>query len=200
MNLSVDQPLTHYAELAARVYSDPPDFGGVKTAARAKLYDGGQVLVFRGTDDWAALLADVAALPFKTNRLGTLHEGFHNGWLEVRGQILGLKQPPSIIVGHSEGGDLAAQAASELALAGRAPSQLILFEPARLCMDGVMAQILEKAGMMRWASRHAIDPVPWVPSWARLPFVYSDIGHFQIEHPDPIWYHLIENVLEVLSA
>lgn len=196
----VDPPITYYAELAARVYNDSPDFGAVKSAARAKLYGGGSILVFRGTDDFEAMLADAAALPFQTDRLGVLHQGFHTAWLEVREPILALKTPPSIIVGHSEGADLAIQAAAEFCLDGRPPSQLLCFEPARLCMDDVIASILAKAGTSPWGSRHAIDPVPWLPSWARLPFTYADIGHFQVEHLDPIWYHLIENVLAALAG
>ena len=197
--MTTDQPITHYAELAAQVYNDPPDFGGVKTAARAKLYDGGQVLVFRGTDNFQTWLADLEAAPTRGGQLGVLHAGFYEAWEEVAEQVLGLTTPPSVVVGHSEGGALATLCAGALALAGRGPSQLLTFEPPRLAMDGVLGGILSRQGVLCWASRHAIDPVPWVPSWARLPFAYSDIGHFQVDHLDPIWYHLIENLIPALS-
>ena len=190
-----DPTALQYASLCARAYNDPPTYGQAESASRAHDYDG--VIVFRGTDNPASLLADGYILTTPTPGLGTLHAGFWQAWLPLEAQLLGLK--PQVIAGHSLGGALAIIYAGMLCLAGKPPSAVWCFEPPRLSMDDTLRQVLEKAGVMVWASCNAIDPIPWVPPLMRFPAEYAHIGRLDLGF-DPITYHLIANVERALQA
>lgn len=195
MSAPIDPTALQYAQLCARAYDDPPTYGAADSAGRAHVYDG--VVAFRGTDNPASLLADIDILTTPTPGLGTLHAGFWGAWLPLEAQLMALK--PQVITGHSEGGALAVIYAGMLCLAGKPPSAVYCFEPPRVSMDDTLHQVLDKAGVMVWASCNVIDPVPWVPAGFRFPSEYAHIGDIDLAHLDPIWYHMIANVEQSLS-
>lgn len=189
-----DHTALFYAGLCSRVYSDPPMYGQADASARARVY--GSAVVFRGTDNPASLLTDGDILTSDTP-LGTLHKGFWDAWLTVEAQLLALRPP--VISGHSLGGALAAIYAGMLCLQGTPPSAVYCFEPPRLCMDDKLRGILQKAGVMIWASANAIDPIPWVPPLMSFPCEYARVGKLDLGDLDPISYHLIANVIKALT-
>ena len=190
----IDPAAQQMAALCARAYVDPPTYGAADSAGRAHLY--GDDVVFRGTDDPAAVLADGNILTADTP-LGKLHAGFWGAWLPLEAQLLGLA--PQRIAGHSEGAALAVIYAGMLCHIGKPPSIVYCFEPPRLCMDDTLRQVLEKAGVTVWATCNVIDPVPWVPPLMRFPGELAHIGKFDPAHLDPVWYHLIANVEAALA-
>lgn len=200
MQTPLDPPVRHYAQLAAQVYDDPPDFGGVQTAARAKLYDGGRTLVFRGSDDVATWLRDFQAWTTRAGNLGELHAGIYDAWEEVAGAILSLtRSPPEVIVGHSEGAGLAQVCCAALIQAGRPPTALYAFEPPRIAGDATVRGLIKGAGTMSFCTRHGLDPVPTVPPWLATAMPLSSIGQV-VEGKDPIWYHLMVNIIPLFSV
>lgn len=196
--LPVDPPVRYYAELAAQVYTDAPDFGAVQSAARAKLYAGGRVLVFRGSDNWETWFHDFQILPTRTGDLGLLHSGIYDAWEEVASQILALKTPPDIIVGHSEGAGLAQICTGAFVRAGHKPTALYAFEPPRIAGDATLRGYIESAGVMAFCTQHGLDPVPKVPTWLDQALDLASIG-VVLPGKDPIWYHLMENIIPVFS-
>ena len=195
--LPVDPPVRYYAELAAQVYNDAPDFGAVQSAARAKLYAGGRVLVFRGSDNWETWFHDFQILPTRTGDLGLLHSGIYDAWEEVASQILALKAPPDIIVGHSEGAALAQICTGAFVRAGHKPTALYAFEPPRIAGDEVLRGYIEGAGTMTMCTLHAIDQVPVQPFTLQPALDLVNIGKVIAGHDDWIWYHLMENIIPV---
>ncbi len=185
-----DPTAQQMAALCARAYNDPPTYGAADSAGRAHNYDG--VIVFRGTDNPASLLADGNILTTPTPGLGTLHHGFWQAWLPLEAQLMALK--PQVIAGHSLGGALAIIYAGMLCLSGKPPSAVWCFEPPRVTMDDTLKQVLDKAGVMIFASCNAIDPIPWVPPLMRFPAEYAHIGRLDLDHLDPLWYHYIADV------
>jgi len=197
--LPTDPPVRYFAELAAQVYNDAPDFGAVQSAARAKLYGGGRVLVFRGSDNLEAWLHDLQALPARSSGLGMLHSGILDAWDSVSAQILALKTPPDIIVGHSEGAGLAQICAGAFVRAGHKPSALYAFEPPAIAGDATLRGYIESAGVMPFCTKHGMDPVPDLPPWLDQALDLSDIGAV-VPGKDPIWYHLMSNIIPVFPA
>ncbi len=184
-----DPTAQQMAALCARAYNDPPTYGTTDSAGRAHNYDG--VIVFRGTDNPASMLADIDILTTPTPGLGTLHAGFWQAWLPLEAQLLALS--PQVIAGHSEGGALAVIYAGMLCLAGKPPSAVYCFEPPRLCVDGTLKAILDKAGVMILATCNAIDPIPWVPPEMSFPGEYAHIGRVYLDDLNPIDYHFIDS-------
>ena len=184
-----------YAQIAAQVYQDTPEFGAVRSAARARRYQGGEILAIRGTDNYATMLADLKAAPTRKTAIGQVHAGFYGAIEEIAPQIDTLAQTPQVIIGHSEGASVATGLAGELARIGKPPQLVIAFEPAAMCVDDVLASLLRDAGVEVYASKHAIDPVPDVPPWMHYVCPYTSIGAFSLAHIDPIWYHLIGNII-----
>ena len=197
--LPVDPPVRYYAELAAQVYTDAPDFGAVQSAARARLYAGGRVLVFRGSDNFETWLHDFQALPTRSGNLGLLHSGIYDAWEEVASQILALKAPPDIIVGHSEGAGLAQICTGAFVRAGHKPTALYAFEPPRIAGDATLRGYIESSGTMAFCTRHGLDPVPDVPTWLDQALDLASIG-VVLPGKDPIWYHLMENIIPVFPG
>lgn len=191
-----DPTALQYAQLCAQAYIDPPTYGQADGAGRA--HDYGGVIAFRGTDDPASILADGDILPTSTPGLGTLHSGFWGAFETVEAQL--MAQRPQVITGHSLGGALAVIYAGMLCLQGHPPSAVYCFEPPRVALDDTLRQILEKSGVMIWASCNVIDLIPWAPPAFRFPGEYAHIGTFDPAHLDPIWYHLIANVIKSLQA
>lgn len=202
MNAAVvptDPPALYFAELAAQVYNDSPDFGAVQSAARAKLYAGGRVLVFRGSDNVATWMRDFQAFPTRTGNLGVLHSGIYDAWEEVADQILSLKVPPQYIVGHSEGAGLAQICTGAFIRRHVFPTGLYAFEPPNIAGNAVLRGLIESAGTMNLCTRHGLDPVPDMPPWLDQALDLADIGKVLSTELDPIWYHLMENVRAALA-
>ncbi len=190
----IDPPILYYAQLCARVYNDPPQYGKVDGAGRACVYDG--VVTFRGTDDPASLLTDIEAVSIPVQGLGLIHAGFYNAWCEISAPMMRLA--PQTICGHSLGGALALIYAGELCAAGKPPAAVYCFEPPRLCIGNDLNALLNKCGVMRGASRNGLDPVTEIPGWMSLPAPLSQIGR-DTGTLDLIEYHLIDNVITAIS-
>ena len=189
-----DPTAQQMAALCARAYNDPPTYGAADSAGRAHNYDG--VIVFRGTDNPAAMLADIDILTTPTP-LGVLHQGFWEAWLPIEAQLLALS--PQRIAGHSEGCSLAVIYAGMLCLAKKPPSIVYCFEPPRLCNDDTLKKLLDANGVTIFATCDVIDPVPWLPPLMSFPGELAHIGQFDPAHWDPIWYHEIEQVIKALA-
>ncbi|MEL5850122.1 MAG: lipase family protein, partial [Candidatus Igneacidithiobacillus chanchocoensis] len=158
-----DEQITSLARIAGQVYNDPPQFGAADGPARARLY--GDVMAFRGTDDIEAWLFDLDALVVLTP-LGHSHNGFWGAYKTIQAQIETMT--PSTIVGHSLGGALALIYVGRLCQLGKPPDAVYCFEPPRVCGDGVLKKILSDNGVMCWACRNGLDPVPEVPTYLQL--------------------------------
>ena len=191
----VDPSVLDYAQLAAQVYDDAPQFGAASGAARARMY--GNVLAFRGTDDIATWLADFDINTCDVSGLGRVHAGF---WGALAGILpILLAQPtPAAIVGHSEGAALATLYAGVLCVLNRLPTAVYGFEPPRMCADKTLADLLKAKGVMLFFTSNGSDPVPLVPMELSIPGPLSPIGAPRGPIPD-IADHLIGNVIAALG-
>ncbi len=196
--IPVDPTIYHFSLLAGQVYSDQPDFGAVNSAARAKLYDDGTVLVFRGTDDLSALKADLEAFTTRTTGLGLLHEGIYEAWGEIESRILALDPAPQILVGHSEGAALAMMAAGSLILAGKLPQAIYAFEPPRICGDEVLRDLLVRAGSLTYLVRNGNDLIPMIPTFLDHPAPLVAVGRALQPLPN-LEDHLIVHVQQAFA-
>lgn len=184
-----------YARLAAQCYSDPPTFGKPDGAGRAHIY--GDVAALLGTNDLAALIADIDAVTENVPGLGSIHAGFWSAFCEISGDLMRLT--PQVIVGHSLGGALALIYAGMLCRAGRPPAAVYCFEPPRLCADVTLNALLDSHGVMRWACRNGLDPITELPSWMTLPAPLSPIGQKALI-PNLLDYHMMADVMTSLQA
>ena len=190
----IDPSAIDMAKLCARAYTDPPTYGNPQGSGRAHVYDG--IVVFRVTDDPAAMLTDRDIATVTIPQLGTLHDGFWDAFGEIAGDLIKLK--PQIIAGHSLGAALALIYAGELCRAEHAPSAVYAFEPPRLAMDGTLKALLDAHGVMRFCTRNGLDPVTEVPPWMMLPADLSSIGTVT-GTLDLISYHMIDHVIAALG-
>lgn len=198
MAIPLDPPVYHFSLLAGQVYNDPPDFGAVNSAARAKLYDGGTVLAIRGTDDLAALKADLEAFTTRTTGLGLLHEGIYEAWEEIEARVLALDPSPRVLVGHSEGAALALMAAGSLIRAGKLPQAVYAFEPPRICGDGVLRDLLVGSGSLIYLTRNGNDLIPMIPTFLDHPAPLVAVGKALQPLPN-LEDHLIVHVQQAFA-
>jgi hypothetical protein len=191
-----DLSVVQYAELAAKVYDDPPQVGQADGPARARMYGG--VLAFRGTDNASTWGADFDADATMVEGMGKVHDGFWKALAGVLPVLLALPRP-SVIVGHSEGAALATLYAGVLCVIDRLPVAVYGFEPPRMCADDTLLKLFDAKGVMRFFTSNGSDPVPTVPPWMAIPGPVSDIGAPRGALPI-IADHLIGNVVNVLRG
>ena len=55
------------------------------------------------------------------------------------------------------------------------------------------------AGTMPFCTKHGLDPVPDLPPWLDQTLDLSDIGAV-VPGKDPIWYHLMDNIVPLFPA
>jgi hypothetical protein len=112
-----------------------------------------------------------------TTALGGVHVGFDKAVHEILDAV--IVYAPTDLTGHSEGADLCLLAAGYLCLAGEPPKTVWAFEPARLCVDDVLADILRTHAVEVQMTHHGMDVVPLVPRithvW-RHPGVLTEFG------------------------
>lgn len=191
----IDPPAVYYAELCARSYSDTPTYGKASDAGRALVYNS--VVTLPGTDNKQSVLADGDIETVTIEHIGTVHAGFWGALAPIRQPLVDLS--PLIITGHSEGADEALLLGGVLCAAGKPPTAIYAFEPARLCMDAMLRGLLESHGVMVFATKNGNDLVPDVPPWMQHPCDLALIGKPILPIPN-IQDHLIENVIKSLQA
>ncbi len=192
-----DRAILDFAKLAQLVYTDPPQFGTDDGPACGRMYGG--VLVFRGTDNGASLMADLDITTMTTKALGAVHKGFMEALEGVLPQLMELP-PPTAIVGHSEGAALATLHAGLLCVSGRLTFKAVYgFEPPRFVADGTLNGVLNMFGIERFYTCNGSDPVPDFPLELSLPGQLTFIGAKRTLIPD-IDDHYIANVVKSLEA
>lgn len=187
-----------YALLAKRAYTDAPTVGKPDSASRMHVYSTlhGDVHVFRGSDDIDSFIADADCVTTFVPGLGRVHAGFYGAVKAILAACLALG-PPKAIGGHSLGADMAILYAGILAFMGTVVP-VYAFEPARLCGDDVLAQLLKAKQMPWFATRNGRDLVTQIPSDLTLPGPLTMIG-------TPVWPfdniedHDIDQVITALS-
>ncbi len=186
-----------YAKIAQQVYNEPPQFGAANGPARARLY--GNVLAFRGTDDFASIIADANIDTTPVWGLGRLHKGFWEALAGILPGLLTIQIQPAVIVGHSEGAALASLYAGVLCMMGWHSVSVYGFEPPRMCADNTLLQLFVTHSVFRFYSSNGSDPVTEVPPELSLPGELTHIGSPRGIIPD-IEDHYIDNVIRSLEA
>ena len=184
-----------YALLAKCAYTDAPTVGKADSASRMHVY--GDVHVFRGTDDFAAWLADLNCDVIAVEGLGRIHKGFYGALAAILPECLDLPRP-SAVVGHSLGGAMAIIYAAVLAQLGHVVP-VYAFEPPRICADAAMQDLLA-ANKVPWlATRNGLDIVTQVPPELSLPGPLTRIGtpSFSLDNATD---HGMGRVIEALES
>ncbi len=182
-----------YAVLAQRAYSDPPTIGQPDSASRMHVYDG--VHVFRGTDDFASLLADADITTINVPGLGHVHAGFYHALAAILPACLALPRPAAV-AGHSLGAAMAILYAGVLAAQGE-PVPVYAFEPPRLAGDTTLAALLLAKRVPYYACRNGRDVITEIPSTLSHAGVLMEVGRAVLPF-DNLGDHAIARVIEAL--
>lgn len=184
-----------YAVLAKEAYSTAPTIGSETSAARAIVTDG-TIVSFPGTNNVACFLADLEAFTVPVTGYGRVHEGFWNAFNEIKPQLLLLS--PEILVGHSEGADLAILYGAALCLAQKPPKAIFGFEPARVSTDNTLADLFVANNVLVTLTRNGEDVIPMVPR------LYEDWQHpaslTSIGTPSEPWPNISDHYIDAVIA
>lgn len=184
-----------YALLSKKAYLDAPTIGDPASASRMHVY--GDVHVFRGTDDFSAMLADAQCEPVNVAGLGKVHRGFYIALASILPACLALPRP-SAVTGHSLGASMAILYAAVLAQLG-CVVPVYAFEPPRLCADGGLTTFLFNHNVPFYATRNGKDLVTQIPLGMTLPGLLTLIGTASVPI-DNIADHSIDRVIAALEG
>lgn len=196
-------PLT-YAKLAQKVYSVPPQIGTADSSCRAivEMTDDGVALVFRGSDDTASWLADLDAETVNVHGLGELHNGFYQAWKLNKDML--LNNAADVVCGHSLGAALAILHGAIMCLNGKPPKAVFAFEPPRVSVDDMLANLFSAHGVQLFLYRNGADIVTDVPvtlptlNWQHpAPLIHIGVASLPIPN---VQDHMIESVIEAVKA
>ncbi len=186
-----------FARLAAASYNDVPTVGDPDSASRMHVYTvGGEVVhVFRGTDDFAASIADLGILTTNVPGLGEIHSGFYDALHRILDRCFALPRP-SAIAGHSLGAAMAQIYSALFALQG-VQIPCYAFEPPRVCADATMRGLFLREDVPVYATRNGNDIVTQVPPELSQAWPLLQIGTPSSAF-DNVTDHMIENVILAL--
>lgn len=187
-----------FARLAQSVYTDPPTIGDPDSASRMHVYEvqGEVVHVFRGTDDFASIVADADIETVEIDGLGKLHAGFYGALQRILDRCLALPVP-SAVAGHSLGAAMAQIYAGVLSLKGHQVA-CYAFEPPRVSWDNTLQSVLFRGGPV-YATRNGNDIVTQVPLGFNQAWPLLEIGVPSVPI-DNIEDHFIDRVIAALPT
>lgn len=194
-----------YALLAQAAYTAQPDVGAEDGSARVifSATSDGLVASIPGTNNFECWRTDLDALMLSVPGLGTVHRGFYNAIVGIWPMLKGCKAP-DVLCGHSEGASLAGIYAGLLCLVGTPPKAIYGYEPAKVSVDSILADLLLKNNVQVYLTQKGHDLVPFLPvelyieRWQHYGKLTS-IGTPLLPFPN-VKDHLIENVIAAYPA